>query len=176
MVLTGLNISKSVLFILILFLTAGQLPAQKSNKKIIITGTVLNAAGKPIPNAIVMIDGVKTNSMTDAEGKYSVRVKPDASKIGIFTFGDGIKEEDIAGRVLIDFNFSSMSFQQPATGEIPEGDKSVNTGYGYTRKKDLTTQMDVINGKNRKYASYSSIYEMIQRECSGVRIDGGKII
>lgn len=167
---------RNIFLLLVMLLLTGQLPAQKSSRKITITGTVLNAAQKPIPNAIVMIDGKKTNSMTDSEGKYSVKVKPDASKISIFTFGDGIKEEDIGGRVVIDFNFSTMSFQQPATSDIPETEQAVNTGYGFTRKKDLTTQMDAINGKQRKYASYSSIYEMIQRECSGVRIDGKKII
>lgn len=176
MIITGSAIKRYALMICILALAAGQLSAQKGNKKITISGTVYNAAGKPIPNAIVMIDGVKTNSLTDAEGKYSVRVKPYASKIGIFTFGDGIREEDIAGRIVINFNFSSMSFQQPAIDEVPEGEQAVNTGYGYTRKKDLTTQMNAINGKKRKYASYSSVYEMIQRECSGVRVDGGKII
>lgn len=151
-------------------------PAQKS-KKITITGTVLGVDKKPIANGIIMIDNIKTSSVTDAEGKYSVKIKPDALKIGVFTFGNGVREEDINGRVKVDFNFSTAAAGQPVDDtEIEAGDEAVNTGYRAVKRKDVTTDISRIDGTNKKYASYSSIYDMIQREVSGVKVNGDYII
>lgn len=168
-----------VFFVILLsVLTVNSINAQKSNKKITITGTVLNSAKQPIANAIVMIDGEKTNSLTDSQGKYKIKVKPTAAKIGIFTFGSGIKEEEISGRTEIDFNFGgSASRSQQTTDEaIAPGQQGVNTGYGMVKEKNLTTTVDKIDGTDKKYASYHSIADMIQREVSGVRINGSSVI
>lgn len=165
------------LFFLILLsvLCFNTISAQKNNKKITITGTVLDIAKSPIVNAIVMIDGQKTSSVTDSKGTYKIKVKRNAIKIGIFTFGNGIIEEVIDGRIQINFNFGTASQQLPDQTIAP-GEEGVNVGYGYVKKKNLTNQVNKIDGTNKKYASYSSIYEMIQREVSGVRFSGSSAI
>ena len=152
------------------------LDGQKSSKKFTITGSVVDVTKSPVVNAIVMIDGEKTSSMTDAEGKYSVKVKRDAQKIAIFTFGNGIFEEQIGGRTEINFNFSSYSTNQQAVQAENPGDEGINTGYGYVKKRDLTTQISKIDGTDKKYASYSTIFDMIQREVSGVRVNGKQVV
>lgn len=167
-----------IIFLVLLstFCIAG-LNAQKSNKKITITGTVLDVNNNPISNAIILIDDQKTNSLTDAQGKYKVKVKPTAARISIFTFGSGTFEDSIRGRTQIDFNFSVASGQSAADGQnIKNGDQGVNTGYGMVKKKNLTTDINKIDGTNKKYASYSSIAEMIQREVSGVKIVNGEVV
>ena len=68
---------KILFFLMLSVLCFYTISAQKSNKKITITGTVLDAARGPIQNAIVMIDGAKTNSLTDDKGNYKIKVKPD---------------------------------------------------------------------------------------------------
>ena len=167
---------KLILLILLSALCINSITAQKSTKKITITGTVLNASKEPIMNAIVMIDDEKTNIMTDAKGNYKVKVKPTAIKIGIFTFGSGTFEDSIKGRTQIDFNFGITRTQQTADQTITPGDQAVNTGYSVIKKKNLTTDVNNIDGTNKKYASYHSISEMIQREVSGVKIDGSSVI
>ena len=148
----------------------------QSNKKITITGTVLNSAKEPIVNAIIMIDEVKTNSITDAKGNYKVKVKPTAEKIGIFTFGQGVAEEPINGRTHIDFNFGKSAKPQSTGQQVAEGDQGVSNGYGTVKKKNVTTDINKIDGTNKKYASYHSIADMIQREVSGIRINGSSVI
>jgi TonB-dependent SusC/RagA subfamily outer membrane receptor len=166
-----------VAFILFLsFLCVMSVDAQKKDKKLTIEGTVLNGAKEPIANAIIMIDDQKTSSMTDAEGKYKVKVKPTASKISIFTFVNGTMEDSIKGRTEIDFNFTSKKGQQTATDNVAPGDEAVNTGYGVIKKKNLTTDINKIDGTNKKYATYSNINEMVSREVSGVRLVGGRLI
>jgi TonB-dependent SusC/RagA subfamily outer membrane receptor len=167
---------KIVFLILLSTLCLKNMDAQKSNKKIVLTGTVLSVTKAPIVNAIVMIDNEKTNSVTDAKGNYRVKVKPTAEKIGIFTFGHGVAEEPINGRTRIDFNFTAASKSQPADQDAAEGEQGVNTGYGMVKKKNLTTDVNKIDGTNKKYASYNSIADMIQREVSGVRINGTQVI
>jgi len=167
---------KLILLILVSSLCINSITAQKSNKKVTITGTVLNASRGPIVNAIVMIDDQKTNSMTDANGNYKVKVKPTALKIGIFTFGSGTFEDSIKGRTRIDFNFVTTRTQQTTDQTIAPGEQGVNTGYGVVKEKNLTTNVNKIDGTNKKYATYHSISEMIQREVSGVKVDGSSVI
>jgi|WetSurMetagenome_2_1015567.scaffolds.fasta_scaffold09057_2 TonB-dependent starch-binding outer membrane protein SusC len=171
---------KIILLILFSALCINTITAQKNNKKITITGTVVNAEKVPISNAIIMIDDQKTNSLTDAAGKYSVKVKPTAVKIAIFTFGHGTAEDSIKGRTNIDFTFGVARAQQAieltADQPVAPGEEGVNTGYGSVKKKNLTVDVNKIDGTNKKYASYHSISEMIQREVSGVKIDGNSVI
>ncbi len=167
-----------ILFIALLsILCIATVSAQKSkkNKKIVIEGTVTDANKAPISNAIIMIDGAKTNSMTNAKGEYKIKVKPTAQKIGVFTFGSGIKEVAIEGRDTINITFSAVQENQASAGQ-DNGEEGVGVGYGTVKKKNVTTQINTIDGSKSKYASYRSIYDMIQREVTGVRINGKSII
>jgi TonB-dependent SusC/RagA subfamily outer membrane receptor len=171
-----------LLFCLFMGYATAKLTAQESNKRITITGTVLDAEENPIANAIVMIDGQKTNALTRADGSYKIKVKPGASRIGIFTFGNGIFEEDIAGRTQIDFNFGPKVVrkqepdQKPAEEKIiaSPGDQVINTGYNKVRKKYLTTSASKLDRKDSK-KNYTSIYDML-REVPGVVVHQNKIV
>jgi TonB-dependent SusC/RagA subfamily outer membrane receptor len=169
-----------ILLCLFLGIMAAPLYAQKSSKKITITGTVLDAGNSPIPNAIVMIDGQKTNTVTDAGGAYEIKVKPGAARIGILTFGAGIMEEDIADRAVIDFSFAArymnlnaMEDQQTNVNVTP-GTEQVNTGYNEVAQRDLTTSVSKKNGSKSK-KTYSSISDMLQ-EMSGVKVGAEGVI
>jgi TonB-dependent SusC/RagA subfamily outer membrane receptor len=158
----------------VLFLSS--VTAQKSSNKITITGTVLDGSENPVVNAIVMIDGVKTSSMTDSKGAYKIKVKKSAQKIGIISFSSGLIEQEINGRTEINFKFSASTLQQQPDQTVSPGEEGVNTGYNYKKKKDMTTPANKIDGTDKKYASYSSVSEMITRENSGVKYTGSSYI
>jgi TonB-dependent SusC/RagA subfamily outer membrane receptor len=166
---------RTFIFILFSLLCIQNLSAQKA-KKIKITGTVLGVDKEPISNAMVLIDGEKTNSTTDLKGKYSVKAKADAAKIMIVTFGNGTFEDSINGRTEIDFNFSTISVSTAQDAEISAGDEAVNSGYNTQKRKYTTTQIGKIDGTDEKFRTYSTIYDMIQREVSGVRVTGETIV
>jgi len=168
---------KSSIIFLFLVIFAGNLNAQ-SSKKITITGTVLDVDQKPIAKAIIMIDDMKTDAVTNSEGVYKIKVKPTAAKIGVFTFGSGTSEDSIKGRTVVDFNFgvSRTGGIEVADQSVAPGEKGVNTGYGVIKQKNNLTQITTIDGTDNKYASYSNIYDLIQRECSGVQVQGRNII
>jgi hypothetical protein len=194
---------KLFLISLLYFFCINSISAQSIDKKITITGSVLDGDKRPIVGSIILIDNQKTGSITDSEGNYKVRVKPNVSKIGIFTFGNGYFEEEIGGRTLIDININGVAFKQgPDWAVVPGelevngksennsyyrlmglqgknstiGEELVDVGYGQIKKKNLTGNIDFIDGTDKKYASCSTIYDMIQRGGIGVIVNGKSII
>lgn len=177
---------KLIFLVLFSALCVISITAQTNEKKISISGIVLDANKEPIVNAIIMIDGQKTRTITDYEGKYKLRVNASASRIGIFTFGYGIYEESISERTRINFNFETIPYEAlhgRSSGimigndrKIASGDEAVEVGYGHIKKKNLAYDIGYIDGTDKKYASYSSVTEMIIRNVSGVRLWRGQII
>ena len=166
-----------VLLILLSALFFNDLSAQKNNKnkKITITGTVTDATNLPIANAMILIDDVKTNSLTNSKGVFTVKVKPSASKISIFSFGNGTFEDSIKGRTQIDFKFGVKSRQNKTDEVASEGQNGVNTGYSTIKKKNVTTDINSIDVTNKKNASFHNLADMIRSQSSGVRISGGSV-
>jgi TonB-dependent starch-binding outer membrane protein SusC len=158
-----------LLILLSVFFT-GNIIAQKNSKKISITGTVLDGNGNPVVNAMVMVDGVNTSSMTDSKGNYKIKVKPDSKKIGIVSFTSGMIEEAIDGRMEINLKFSTSAMKQQPDLNNEQSDEAVNMGYNYVKQKDITSPTHKVDGTDKKYASYSSVSEMITREVGGVKL------
>jgi TonB-dependent SusC/RagA subfamily outer membrane receptor len=167
---------KIFLLILLPLLFTGSITAQKSSNKITITGTVLDRNENPVVSAMIMVDGVKTSSMTDSKGVYKIKVKRNAVKIGILSLISGFIEESIEGRTEINFKFSTSAVNQPPDQTVVKGEEGVDMGYNYVRKKDITSPVNVIDGTKKKYTSYRSISEMITREASGVKYNGSNYI
>jgi TonB-dependent SusC/RagA subfamily outer membrane receptor len=160
-----------------LFLTVvsvAGLYGQKKNKKITVTGYVVDRTQKPIANAIVMIDGENTNHVTDSKGYYKIKVKSGTSRIGIFALTNGVVEEAINGRSRINFTFES-SVPDMKSEEVDPGDEPVNIGYETIKKKDLTTTVRNTARNETNYDAYHTIYDLIRGELPGVQVTGTSI-
>jgi TonB-dependent SusC/RagA subfamily outer membrane receptor len=147
---------------------------QKKNKKITISGIVTDVKHTPVEGAVIFIDKVKTNSVTDQKGYYKVKVNSDAKEILVFTLFNGASEEEINGRTSIDLILTAQS------SENEEKDKSVdkevvNIGYGTTEKNNATTSGNKIDGQDPKFAAYQNIYDMIRGRFPGVEVSGHSI-
>ena len=149
---------------------------QKESKKGIITGYVVDAYHYPVIDAIIMINNSKTSVVTDEKGFYKIKVKPDATTIGILSFGRGILEEAINGRSRINFAFSNSIPNQNIIQKHPTEEEEINVGYGTVDRKSLTTSVDKIDGTDKRYASYNSIYDMLQGSVPGVVVNNGHIL
>lgn len=147
---------------------------QNKNKKITVTGIVLDAKQKPVEGAAIFIDKIKTNSVSDQRGYYKVKVSPDSKEILVFTLFNGASEEAINGRTTINFTLTDKS-TEPANKDKNDQNETVNVGYGTVQKKDVTTQVGVIDGQDPKFASYQSIYDMIRGRIPGVEVTGKSI-
>jgi hypothetical protein len=167
---------KALLLILLSVLTIGSLSAQKKNTKITITGNVTDASNRPVMNAIIMIDGKNTSSMTDANGNYKIKVKQTANKIGVVSFASGMKEEPIDGRTIINFTYARSSSQPDAGQSTAAGETVVNSGYDVQKTSNATGPVKTIDATQSKYAGYSSVYDIIAREVGGVRVNGTQVV
>jgi TonB-dependent SusC/RagA subfamily outer membrane receptor len=166
---------KILLILLLSAVTINSSFGQKNNKKITITGVVTDANHNPVREAMILVDGKKTSSVTDNKGFYKVKVKPSSKMIGLLTFSSGISEEAIDGRIYIEFTLPVPIPQQMKKQNHPEGEEEVNIGYGTMKRKNMTNQINRIDGTNNKYSAYTSIYDMLQGEIPGVQVSGKSI-
>lgn len=166
--------SKYILIIILALITFNVSNGQKPAKKIVISGTVLDANKQPIPGAFILVDNKKTDIVTGPRGEFKVRVKPTASLIAVFTLSNGMKEEPVNGRTTINFSFgTSVNQQENKSGNVQSDNYDI--GYGTIKRADMTTAGYKIDGQNKKYASYQNIYDMIRGEFPGVQVVGKTI-
>lgn len=166
---------KVLCLILLSVLSLSTTFAQKKNKKITISGIVVDAAQRPVSGALIMVDDKKTSYVTDSKGWYEIKVKPDAVKIGVFQYSNGLTEEVIKERTQINFTLGNIaSKQQPAEKASP-AQEEINVGYGTVQKGNLNSPVGKIDGTKKKYNTYNTIYDMISGEVAGVRVDGESI-
>lgn len=164
-----------IIFCLILIMISFNISSgQKAGKKVTITGHVVDGTQAYVANALVMIDGKKTETLTNAKGYYKIKVIPGNTKIGILTMSNGILEEPLDGRKTINFTFQGSVAAQPG-GKVDPGDETVDIGYGSVKKRSMTGTVSKIDGTNPKYASYRTIYDMLRGEVPGVQVSGTSI-
>jgi TonB-dependent SusC/RagA subfamily outer membrane receptor len=163
------------IIIFCVFLTVSSITglyAQKAGKKTTITGYVRDVAAIPVPDAVIIIDGEKTQKYTDGSGFYKIKVRSDAKKIGVFITAGGTIQEEIGGRESIDFTFK---ISIPYNKTVP-GDEQVNIGYGSVKKKNLSGPVGNIDATKSKYSGYNNVYDLIRGEVPGVVVSGSSIM
>jgi TonB-dependent SusC/RagA subfamily outer membrane receptor len=149
--------------------------AQMKSKKNIITGYVVDVNQYPVINALIMIDNNTTSVVTDERGFYKIKVKPYETMIGIISFKHGILEETIDGRTRINFDFPTSILSHNIIPDYNPEEEEINIGYGTVKKKNLTSSVSKIDGRKPQYASYNSIFDMLQGTVPGVTVNNGNV-
>jgi TonB-dependent SusC/RagA subfamily outer membrane receptor len=167
--------TKILFLILLSVLCLNSLTGQKNDKKITITGYVVDKYQYPVANASILIDNEQTSIVTNNKGYYKVKASTYADKITIMTSASDAVEEAIGGRKRINITLDAVNTQKINIQKATDGNEPINVGYGTIRKKDLTTSVNKIDGTQRKFASYNSIYDVIRGQVPGVRISGKSI-
>ncbi len=164
---------KVVIVLLISFCSVQVIYAQKKNKKNKISGLVTDANMRPVGGAIIFVDGVKKNSITNSKGYYHIRVSPVAKEISVFTPLNGFKKLEINGNTVLNFNLGK-AVAKPLL-QIPKEEEMIDIGYGKVSRKNLTSEVGTIYGQQSRQKSYSNIFEMIKGEVPGVEVNGNSI-
>jgi TonB-dependent SusC/RagA subfamily outer membrane receptor len=165
---------KTFLLIMLSFLSIVSLSAQ-NKKKTVLTGLVTDVNQRPLVGALMLIDGNNTNIVTDNDGYYKLKIRPDDDSITVVTFTNGISTVAINGRTNINFilGVSALSGQNGPDQPAADG-KQVNIGYGNVGEKNLLTQVSTIDGRSSKYATYKNIYEIL-KGTPGVIVKGNSV-
>jgi TonB-dependent SusC/RagA subfamily outer membrane receptor len=149
---------------------------QTNDKKITITGVVADSSNRPVPGVQITIDGIQTGISTNSKGFYKIKINAAAKKIGIYTLPPASVEETINGRTSIDFSLNDSITQQIYSQQDLSGEEEINVGYGTQKRKNSTSSVSKIDGTQKKYASYTTIYDMIRGEIPGVSVVGTSVI
>jgi TonB-dependent starch-binding outer membrane protein SusC len=147
--------------------------AQKANKKIKITGMVVDANRKPVANVMILIDQIKTDIVTNEQGLYSVKVPPTAKRITAFSLFNGVKEVEINGQTAINIILDGVSTK--TSEPIQTSNETVQVGYGTAKKDQVLNQVSKVDGEKTKTKAYTNIYDMIAREVAGVQVNGTSV-
>lgn len=170
----------TLLLVLSLFIFGTTYAQNKKNqKKITLLGIVVDTDKNPVQNASIFIDGKNTNTKSDAEGRFKVKLKPNVKTITVFTLFNGTIEYAYQGEEEITFTLSmDNSIHQDPLNEPDEvDDELINIGYGTTTKRKLTSSVGKIDKRQLKNAQhYATIYDMIKGEVPGVVVSGNSIV
>lgn len=167
--------TRIILILIFGIIASGGATAQRNNKKITITGTVVDKDQRPVMNAMVVIDGKSSGKLTGRAGDYKIKAKSSSLKIGVMILNSIISEEEISGRTTINLTLPITLTDFLSRQEVPDGEEEINVGYGTIKQKNMTTQVNRIKGDDNRYASYNSIYEMMNGELPGVIVKGKSI-
>ena len=141
---------KTILTVIILVCSWQISVGQKTNKKVTISGIVLDSKKQPIEGAVIFIDEVNTCLVTNNQGYYKVKTGPKAQKLSVFSFSNGASEEVINGRISINFILTGKTLQPTSTNKTDDNE-TVNDGYSTVKKKDLTTSVSKIDGQKLRF-------------------------
>ncbi len=141
-----------------------ELLSKAINQGITITGVVIDVAGGPMPGVNVTVKGTITGSVTDVNGKYSIRV-PDNHAVLVFS-SIGYTTQEIAVGDQREINVTLNE-------DMHEIEEVVVVGYGTQRKINLTGAVSAISGNELTKRSVVNSTSMIQGLLPGVRVVQG---
>ncbi len=125
-----------------------------------VTGTVTDPGNAPLPGVSIGIKGTTKGTVTNIDGNFSLQV-PDENSVLIFSFiGYANKEIAVAGQTVINVSMSE---------DVMKLDEVVVTGYGVSKKKDLTGSLTSIKESDFKTGVISSPEQLLQGKVAGVQ-------
>jgi len=127
-----------------------------------VTGVVRNAQGEPVSGATIAVKGKKINTVSSADGKFSLQAV--AGDVLLITFV-GYEMAEAA----VD---NSRSVTVTLNVKVETLEDLVVVGYGTVRKKDLTGAVSVVNVKDVKKTASYDVAKMLQGQTPGVSVHG----
>lgn len=142
---------------------ASDSPAQPffDSQPVVVEGRVTNEAGQPLAGVSIMLkDNNKVGTVSDTDGRYSIRVSPDVTLIFSYT-GFQKREEPVNNRTRIDVQLVE---QKSALAEV------VVIGYGTVKRGDLTGAVSTVGGKDVQSTPIVALDRAMQGRVSGVQV------
>jgi TonB-linked SusC/RagA family outer membrane protein len=125
-----------------------------------ITGKVVDQQGNPLPGVSILVKGTTNGAVTDFDGNYTLKAAPDA--VLVLSFIGYASQEIMVGQQTV----INVTLQE----DITELDEIVVTGYGVTKKSDLTGSLASLGEKDFNQGASNSPERMIQGRVAGVSI------
>lgn len=125
----------------------------------VVRGTVTDAeTGDPLPGVEVMVKNTRQGTVTDFDGKYTLRDVPRQAVLIFKYLGYKTREIPVTGPVI---NLR----MQPQAEQLK---KVVVIGYGTAKKEDLTGAVDKLTPKDFAQGEVTSVQNLITGKVAGV--------
>lgn len=135
-------------------------PLCVSAQQINVKGIVKDAFGDGIPGASVVIKGTTNGTTADVDGKFSLKVSPDAQLVF-----------SCVSYVTVEENVASREYLEIVLQEDTELLNEVLViGYGTIRKSDLTGAVSAVSNDQLKDSPVPSVGQALQGKVAGVQI------
>jgi TonB-linked SusC/RagA family outer membrane protein len=119
----------------------------------VISGKVIGTDKTPLQGVTVSVAGTKTQTITNADGTYSINVPGDATELTFTYVNTKAVKEKISGRKIIDVQMVTESVQ---LGEV------VVIGYGTQKKANLTGAVDQVTSEVLENRSIPNLTQGLQ--------------
>jgi len=126
-----------------------------------VTGRVTDETNDPVPGATVVVNGTSIGTITDADGKYTIKI-PETTKVLNFSFvGFGSQDVNISGKSIADvkLKLSSIGLEEV-----------VAVGYGTQKKVNLTGSIESLKGDALAKRSTVQTSQALQGMAAGVTV------
>ncbi len=148
---------KDLRYFLVLFFLAFSLQIFAQEK--IVTGKVVDENGAPLPGVTVLVEGTQNGTITDVDGKYSLKCNSDEDVL-LFTFiGFTTQKVNVSGRPVIDVQLKP---------DVVSLDEVVAVGYGTMKKSDLSGASVSLSSENLKGAGIANVDQALKGRAAGV--------
>ena len=145
---------KFLLLLSVCFLTLGQVWAQSQT----VNGTVLSAGDdEPVVGASVMVKGTSQGTITDVDGKFSIKVKPDDILVVSF-IGMETQEVKAANGVVVRLRENSEQLEDV-----------IVVAFGTTTRKSFTGSASVVKSDDITKRQTSNVTDALQGQIAGVQ-------
>jgi len=163
---------QGILCLVLIGMTSPHLLLAESNKKSIsskytksiegpVTGKVTDQDGSPLIGATVLIKSTSTGTVTDIDGNFSLEV-PDEDAILVFSYtGYQSQEVPVMGKTLINVVMAQA---------VSLLEEIVVTGYGTTRKMDITGSVATLKGDDITPLPSPNFEEGMQGKVPGMEL------
>ena len=138
---------------------------QRDNGTIKIIGKVSDFNDKPIKNAIIYIDSVRTEVTTNRRGIYKIRLSSKVKHIGAFEEKYGLLSTKYTGERKIDFVFRNPE------DRVAANDMKIGVVY----KKDISKTNSSIN-RGDNFKDFSSVAQLLNNRFPFVRAGNSSIV
>lgn len=129
----------------------------------VVTGTIINESGEPLPGVTVLIKGTTNGTVTDVNGKYTLPNVPDGAVIQFSFVGMETQEIAAGGRSTIDVTLAESSIGV---------DEVVVTALGISReKKSLGYSVAEVSGESLQKVAQENVLNSLSGKVAGVAIN-----
>ncbi len=136
-------------------------PAKEITQGIVVTGTITDKRGDPMPGVNVFVKGTTTGVITDSNGKYSITVPNQSAELAFSFIGFITNEYVVGNQRVIDIILDED------TQEIEE---VVVIGYGTAKKRDLTSAVSHVSSKDFLQVGAVDAAMQMQGKVAGVSV------